>query len=294
MKRFCLIFTSIIFLVSCSGNKQSKTTNVKQDRLSVMTFNIRYDNAEDAPHNWENRRDAMAELIQTYKPSILGMQEVLHHQLEYLKVRMTEFAYIGIGREDGDTIGEYAPIAYDTARLELLKHRYVWLSETPDRPSKGWDAACERIATLAVLHDRISGDTIGVINTHFDHVGQIARAQSVSLIHREVASLASECPDGVLVLGDFNASPEESVITEMLDSAEYPRLFDTGLSVHGAFAKEGTYHDFNKEPLDRRPLIDYIFFTEPLRPASYQIISTTERPDLILSDHHAVFSEFYK
>lgn len=290
MKRFIILLSGLLLFLGCTQKGQEQ--QYADTGLSVITFNIRYDNPNDAPHDWAHRRDAVASWLLQHQPHILGMQEVLHNQLEDLKERMPQFTYIGVGREDGKTQGEYAPIAYDSQRLELLTHRYIWLSETPQMPSKGWDAACERIATIAVLRDKLRGDTLGVINTHFDHVGEAARKHSVKLIHREVATLKDMYQGGVIVMGDLNAIPEDAVMLSMLDSTVSPRLFDSGFTTHESFENRGTYHDFNREPLKQQPLIDYILYTAPLTPKSYKILPTTDAPELLLSDHHAVYTQF--
>ena len=117
--------------------------------ISVMTYNIKWDNTNDTVNNWNDRKDAMVSLLKHYQPSIIGMQEVVNGQLNYLVTNLPNFASIGVGREDGKEKGEYSPILYDTELLKVVKSSTFWLSDTPDKISVGWDAALERICTYA-------------------------------------------------------------------------------------------------------------------------------------------------
>lgn len=111
----------------------------------------------------------MVKLIQHYEPTVLGLQEVLHRQLRYLDEALPEYRYVGVGRDDGKQAGEYSPIFYRTASLKLVRTLTFWLSETPTEVSVGWDAALERICTMALFEDRAEKKRFFVFNTHFDH-----------------------------------------------------------------------------------------------------------------------------
>ena len=180
-------------------------TAIAQDRI-VVSYNIRYDNPADGEDRWDLRKEALAETVLAERPSLIGLQEALAHQLAYLDERWKGYARFGVGREDGATKGEFSPIYFDTTMFALIEGRTYWLSEEPDAPGKGWDAACERVATLAVLRDRRGGDSLWVINTHWDHQGAIARRESAALVLRILAPVLSARKD-VLLIGDFNAEP---------------------------------------------------------------------------------------
>ena len=154
MRKLFLLFLPL-FAASCGQVKQQASA---PEPVNVMSFNIRYDNPEDSLDNWEYRKERAANAIRFYDVDILGTQEVLHNQLEDLKQRLPEYGVIGVGREDGKEKGEYSALWYKKERFNLLDSGYFWLSETPEvAGSKGWDGACERIASWAKLQDKVSG-----------------------------------------------------------------------------------------------------------------------------------------
>lgn len=251
MKKIILLFLSF-GVVSCGQVKQQVS---EQARVNVMSYNIRYDNPEDGMNNWQYRKDRAATAIRFYDVDILGTQEVLHNQLEDLKQRLPEYGVIGVGREDGKVKGEYSALWYKKARFELLASGYFWLSETPEiAGSRGWDGACERIASWGKLKDKISGKEYFALNTHLDHIGVVARREGVSLILDRVNELSDGLP--VIVTGDFNAEPESDVIKHMTDAENPKHLQDTRLMSPIVYGPSWSFHDFGKIPYDKRPLID--------------------------------------
>ena len=171
--------SALFWAASCS--EPAKT------ELNWATFNVRYDNPGDSLNNWKNRKDRVAAFVKEQKLDIVGMQEVLHNQLEDLKERLPEYAEVGVGRKDGKTRGEYSPLFFRKDRFELLDSNTFWLSQYPDSVGFiGWDGACCRIATWAKLRDRQSGKVFMAVNTHFDHVGTQARTQSALLIIEKI------------------------------------------------------------------------------------------------------------
>lgn len=163
--------------------------------ITWSTFNIRYDNPYDSLNSWTYRKDTVANFIKAQNLDIVGMQEVLHHQLEDLKARLPEYAEVGVGREDGKTQGEYAPLFYKKDRFELLDNNTFWLSQYPDSVGFiGWDGACTRIATWAKLKDKTNGKIFMAINTHFDHVGTEARKKGALLIIEKIKEIVGDQP----------------------------------------------------------------------------------------------------
>ena len=181
--------------------------------LKIISFNIRYNSWDniDGENGWPNRKGAVAKMILEEHPAAIGLQEALIDQLQYLDTVLTHYLRIGVGRDDGKEAGEFMAIYYDTTRLELLSHRTRWLSETPDVPTKGWDAACYRTVTIACFRDRQSEKEFQYLNTHLDHVGQTARAEGVKLIVGSLkeSSIADNVP--VIVGGDMNSTIEDKI-----------------------------------------------------------------------------------
>lgn len=251
-----------------------------------MSYNIRYDNPEDEQDNWQYRKDRAANAILFYDVDILGTQEVLYNQLVDLQNRLPQYDVIGVGREDGKEKGEYSALWYKKNRFKLVDSGYFWLSETPQKAgSKGWDGACERIATWAKLQDKISGKEYFALNTHLDHVGIAARREGVSLILDKVEELSEGLP--VIVTGDFNAHPESDVIRHVTDTSNPKHLTDARTVSPVVYGPDWTFHDFGKIPYSRRERIDYVFVRNGLEVLRYGILAETEN-EAFLSDHAPV------
>ena len=154
-------------------------------------------------------------MIAYYAPDVVGMQEVVKNQLDDLKNRLPQYTALGVGRADGKEAGEYCSLFYKTDRFELIKNGNFGLSETPDTIGvKGWDAACERIVTWAILKDKTSGKKLAAFNTHFDHVGKVARRESAKLLLAKMHELAEGLP--VILTGDFNGTVDSEPILSLI------------------------------------------------------------------------------
>lgn len=279
MKKLLLLLLSLLALQG-EAYGQGAPSPVK---MNVMSFNIRYDNPEDGLNNWQHRKERVANAIRFYDADVLGMQEVLHHQLEELKTRLPEYGSIGVGREDGKERGEYSPLFYKKERFTLIVSGYFWLSENPAAVgSKGWDGACERIASWAKLKDNASGKELFALNTHFDHVGVVARRESVNLILAKVKELSKGVP--VVVTGDFNADPQSDVVRSLTDASNKLHLTDSRTVAPLVYGPAWSFHDFNKIPYARRPLIDYVFIGNGTKATRYGVLAETEN-EALLSDH---------
>lgn len=256
--------------------------------LKVMSYNIRYDNPEDGTNQWKNRKDFAANLIRFYDADIFGAQEVLHNQLTDLSDRLPGYAHVGVGREDGKTKGEYAPIFYKSDRFDLLKSGNFWLAEDINAVGKkGWDAACERVATWAILRDKQTGKEFFFLNTHLDHMGKVARHEGASLVLEQSKQLAGNLP--VIVTGDFNAIPSDEPI-QVLTTASDPRHLTHSREVAAfKYGPEWTFHDFGKIPFDKREWIDYIFVKGDIRVLNHGVLTDTLN-QLYPSDHCPVIS----
>ena len=198
---------------------------------------------------------------------------------------MQEYTAIGVGREDGKEKGEYSPILFKKDKFTLIKSGYFWLSQTPEKPSKGWDAACERIATWAQLKDKATGKKFFVLNTHFDHIGTIARQESVKLIQNKTAELSEGLPQ--IVMGDFNANPESSVVQEIISPTKAITLLDSKKIASLVYGPDWSFHDFGRIPFEDRPLIDYIFISKNIKVLKYAVLAETLNENF-LSDHAPV------
>ena len=191
-----------------------------------------------------------------------------------------------MGREDGIEKGEFSPIFYKKNKFTVVKSGYFWLSETPEKPSKSWDAACERIATWAQLKDKSTGKIVFVLNTHLDHVGTVARQKSVELLKKNTAVLSEGLPQ--IIMGDFNADPESTIIKQMLIPADSVALFNSKAVAKKVFGSAWTFNGFGTVAIKERPIIDYLFVNKAVRVKEHHIAPETANGKFI-SDHSAVF-----
>ena len=270
----------IMLLLSASSYSAPKQGNAK---LRWGTFNIRLQNDGDekAGYGWSVRRDRVAAYIKEKHIDVVGMQEVLHQQLEDLLARLPEYDYVGVGRKDGKTKGEYSPVFFLREKFEVLEKGNFWLSETPDVPgSVGWDAALERIASYAKLRDKQTGKVFMAVNTHFDHVGVKARRESAKLIMRKIQEIVGDRP--AVVTGDFNVNEDDEAYATMTGSS-----FKFNDAYHMTANHTGTtftWHEFcHIPPLDCEK-IDFIFITPSIRVNHSHI--EVPNPEALLSDHN--------
>jgi endonuclease/exonuclease/phosphatase family metal-dependent hydrolase len=249
--------------------------------LRVMSFNIRLNVDSDKENSWTNRKHDVMDLLSYYHPDYFGVQEALPEQMKDIKAGLKNYDYVGVGRDDGKAAGEFSAIFYDKNRLDVVKSGTFWLSETPDVPSKGWDAALNRICTYAVLKDKKSKKEFLAMNLHFDHIGNIARVKSSELILKKIKELnPNNLP--LTLTGDFNLTEDSEPIKILSQNLE--DSFYNSQMLH--YGPVGTFTAFNVNeiPKDR---IDYIF-VKGLVVKSHRHIND-RRPNLLYpSDHFPV------
>lgn len=239
-----------------------------QTDLRAMTFNIRFATESDGEHAWSRRKDLAASVIRFHQPDLVGLQEALLAQIEDLVERLPDYAWVGVGRDDGASAGEFSAIMYRADRFTAREWGTFWLSETPEVPgSKSWDAAITRIVTWVLFDDEDTGNSFYHFNTHFDHVGTEARLHSAHLILERLRARAYDTL-AVVVTGDFNFEPTAepyAVLSDvLLDAREM-----SGAEPHGP---EGTFSGFvaTREPM---PRIDYIFVTSGITVERYATLA---------------------
>lgn len=259
-----------------------------QQPLNVMSFNIRYDTQRDSANAWPYRKDNAASQVLFHEVHILGVQEALHHQLTDLKQRLANFAYTGAGRDDGLQKGEYSAIFYDSTRLQVLQSQTFWLSTTPEVPgSKGWDANITRIVTWAKFRDRRTKKQFFVFNTHFDHIGKVARAESAKLLIRKVGEIAGKMPS--IITGDFNATPAQEPIQIITNQNDPLHLIDSkAVSATPHYGPTGTFNGFRSKEDSNEP-IDHIFIKNGPAVLKHATLSQTWK-GRFSSDHFPVLA----
>jgi len=259
-----------------------------------MTFNIRFAKRGDRENAWEHRKHMVAATIRFHRVDVAGLQEALGGQVNDLLEDLPGYAAFGRGR-DGAAGGERCTILYRKDRLDLIRDETFWLSETPDRPSRSWDAALRRISTWGEFHDRVTGTHFFLFNTHFDHQGAVARAESARLLLRRIRDTAGRAP--VLLTGDFNCDRLSEAYGILTGGAVGPAtaatgtperlLFDTRyVSEAGHYGPSGTFTGFDGSGQPGLQ-IDFIFAGNAVRVLEHGIISDTW-DGRVPSDHRPI------
>jgi endonuclease/exonuclease/phosphatase family metal-dependent hydrolase len=257
------LLPGLFLSVACGPDAHEPT------HLRVMSYNIRYDTPADGIDAWPHRAEHVAEMMAgRHGSDIVGVQEALRHQIDDLARLLPDFAWTGLGRDDGEDGGEFSPIFYRRHRFELLDAGTLWLSETPDLPgSRSWDAAITRIVSWGRFRELPAGREFYVFNTHFDHRGEVARIESARILAARIAELPEEM--AVILTGDLNV-PEASEAYRML--AAVPGLADARYA--SASGHDGPTASFSDWVEVRGPesRIDYIFVRGPIRVLAHRIL----------------------
>ncbi|GEO19620.1 endonuclease [Cyclobacterium qasimii] len=265
--------------------------------MKIVSFNIRYDNPEDGINRWQARIPIVKSYLTSEKPDIIGMQEVLHSQTLDLQEMLSDYAFVGTGRNDNKTAGEYAPIFYNKNKFKLIDHSQFWLSETPDIPgSKSWDASLTRIVTWAQFEDIISGQKFYAFNTHFDHRGVEARMKSAELMAKKISEIAGDAP--VVATGDFNIRKDHPSLGNALyenlikSFKEFSSLENSAYISKSPVAEPGlTSTGFRPDWESKEGYaIDYIFVNDYFEVESHQVDKVVEG-DLFISDHWPIVAK---
>ena len=256
-----LLVITIVLITSYACSSTSE--------ISMATYNVRYDNKNDAEKGnaWKDRCPVITEIIRYNDFEIFGAQEVLEDMLASLP----GYSFIGVGRDDGETKGEYAPIFYKTSRFELLQSGNFWLSEETDYPNKGWDAVLPRICTWGEFKDKKSKLRFYFFNLHMDHVGIKARSESSKLVLRKIKEMCGNKP--VILTGDFNVDQHHDNYHVLVNSGV---LRDSYEATRLRFALNGTFNAFDPN-LKTDSRIDHIFVSSGFNVEKYGILTDTYR-----------------
>ena len=257
------------FVSAKRGNNSSQ--------LTVISYNMRYGTAEDGVNAWEFRKPATIKMIKKHKPDILGVQEALDFQLAFILENCTNYEAVGVGRIDGKHGGEHASIMYNKRKIELLEWGNFWLSSTPDIPSIGWDAACTRTATWALLKDKKTKEKFYYVNTHLDHVGKVARKEGLKLILEKIQKInLDNFP--LILTGDFNMDNMDPSIQELNEKMTDARSSAKKTDSFGTFNGWGT----------RSSIIDYIYYKGFKMCTEYITIREKYTGKSFISDHYPI------
>lgn len=279
--------------VEAESSCEQGCTQDRESILNVASFNMRYDNSGDGVNVWANRREWIASFITFSRFDIIGTQELLHHQLMDIDKLLPGYSYIGVGRDDGEEAGEYAAILYREAKYDVLDSGTSWLAEDDTVPGVlGWDAVCSRVLTWAKFKKKDDGKIFFVLNTHFDHVGEVARLESSKMILKRCEELSKE--GLVIVTGDFNADYNSTPYVSLTEGVgELKPIFDVKKISPIVYGPNWTFNSFGKGETEvDGKVIDHLFISDKSRGAVNRFATFRETiKDRYISDHYPIYAE---
>ena len=261
--------------------QMSDARKKESDGLKVMSYNIRMGVGEDGTNSWQYRWPATIEMLRELKPDVFGVQEAYDFQVNLVSEYANNYKNAGVGREDGKKEGEHMSIFWNKKTIKMIKWGTFWLSETPEKPSMGWDAACYRTATWALMKDKETGRKFYFVNTHLDHVGAEAQKNGLKLIVDRIASINPEGYPMVLT-GDFNVRPDNASLVDL------DKIMTSTRKIAKKTDNKGTFNGWRK---DREgSVIDYIYVSGFSNVPVYETITKEYAKKPFISDHYPVMS----
>ena len=272
-KLFYTLAIAAFALMSIACNRTSE--------IKVMSYNIRLSSGTikaDSIYHWEHRKQASLNLMHEENPTVFGLQEACPDQMDYMVENLPEYGYIGVGRDDGKRKGEFMSIFYKKEEVEFIDGGTFWLSETPDEVSKGWDAQCFRTCTWAILKKKDTGKKFVYMNTHLDHMGKVAREESIKLIVERAEKLTGgKLP--VFITADFN-SPTSNAIFKPMQEAMLDARVEAPVT-----DDRGTLNCWGTTPPG--VVIDHIFF-RGAEAQKFEVLRDKDYGAPYVSDHYPV------
>lgn len=242
IKNFLALFATLIYSLFFS-----------QNTVEVMSFNIRLGSVDDGENHWNIRKNHLKDLINYYEADFVGMQEAQKFQLNYLLQENSLYNYIGKPRDNGEN-AEYSCIFYLKNKYKVIETHTFWLSETPEKSTKSWDAAYPRILTYALFENLKTKKKIWVLNTHFDHIGVVARQKSAEIILKKIKELQRKKNATVILSGDFNSKKSDPWMAPLFENLQEANQNNSTKTYGGTATWNG--FKFNEKPTDQ---IDFIF-----------------------------------
>ena len=241
--------------------------------VRIMSFNVR-DGEFD-------REEIVPQVVADYKPDSVGFQECEGTWYLTLKTYLPDYQIVGVGRWTGiELLGESTAIMFRKDKYRLIDWGTIWLSETPDKVSIGWDSKYARTCTWAVLENKETGEQYAHVNTHLDNTGAQARTNGLALVLEKAASF--DMP--VVLTGDFNFGKGTALYRQLnsgvvKDSASIALVADSGATAHGY-----------RGDIEGNP-IDFICVNDKVTEVrSYNIIRDKYN-DRYVSDHYPIYSD---
>lgn len=279
MRKLTLIVSAVLMVLPFISSAQKQTRDYD---LKVMSYNIRMGTAKDGTNSWEYRYPATAMMIQDQKPDVFGVQEAFEFQIKFIEDNFTDYDSFGVGRDNGKSEGEHMSIFWNKKTVKMIKGGTFWLSETPEKPSKGWDAACKRTATWALMKDKNTGKMFYFVNTHLDHKGVEARKKGLELI---VSRIDEINPKGypMVLTGDFNIKPDNEALIGLEEKMQSAR------KIAPKTDNNQTFNGWGKAKSDM--VIDYIYVSGFSACPEYHTVNEKYGQWKYISDHYPIYAK---
>lgn len=275
MKKLFLFALTLALVAPMSFSKAKG----EPKELKVMSYNIRLGVANDGTNSWQFRAPATPAMLEAQKPDVFGVQEAHDFQIAFMEEFCRNYKSVGVGRENGKKEGEHMSIFWNKKTVSLLKWGTFWLSETPEEPSMGWDAACKRTATWALMKDKKTGRKFYFVNTHLDHVGKQAQKNGLKLIVDRIATIN---PQGypMVLTGDFNIRPDNPAL------ADLDKIMQSARKIAPKTDNRNTFNGWSVKKTAE--VIDYIYVSGFSACNEYRTVTDKylERP--FVSDHYPI------
>ena len=241
--------------------------------LNVASYNVRLLTDADykSGNGWSQRVDCLCDVIRFSDFDIFGAQEVKYEQLSDMLYRLQDYDYVGVGRDDGAQGGEYSPVFYKKERFTLLDSGTFWLSETPDKVSKGWDARHRRVCSWGYFKDKVSRRKFWFFNLHMDHIGKQARVESALLVQQKMKEIGENLP--AILTGDFNVDQTHRSYLALTESGTLRDAFEVA---DLRYATNGTFNGFDSDNYTESR-IDHVFVTPTFHILKYGVLTDSYR-----------------
>jgi len=273
------LFTILLAMFGLFSCNQPNST------FEVVSFNVRYNNPDDAPNDWDNRKPLVRDYLSEKAPAVIGMQEVLPDQLSDLRGMLDGYDHLSAGREDGEDKGEACPVFFRSDLFNYLDGGYFWLSETPDEPgSMSWDTDFPRIVTWVELESIKTGYAFYVFNTHFSHISEEARSKSAGLLLEQIHEIAGQAP--VALTGDFNTTRDTETYQTLVGGGR-DRSHMWNAEVLADETRNGgiSFNGFDPDYDGHR--IDFVFVND-FFDVDFHSVDEVRDGDVFISDHYPV------
>ena len=279
MRKLTLIIAAVLMALPFTVSAQKQTRDYD---LKVMSYNIRMGVAKDGTNSWEYRYPATALMLQDQMPDVFGVQEAFEFQIRFIEDNFADYESVGVGRDNGKSEGEFMSIFWNKKTVKMVKWGTFWLSETPEKPSLGWDAACKRTATWALMKDKNTGKMFYFVNTHLDHKGKEAQRKGLDLI---VSRIDEINPKGypMVLTGDFNIKPDNVALVGLEEKMQSAR------KIARKTDNNPTFNGWGKAKSDM--VIDYVYVSGFSACPEYHTVNEKYGQWKYISDHYPVYAK---